>query len=127
MLAGCAQSPSAGQLLDRYLNLSDAGMHEQFDQVLSGEAKQAALQANDIMAELNLEQVGETDYFDLEQISSSKWRFCMDVSETKILDQLGNDLTPEARPTHLPMTMTLESLGSTKKITELEIRRFENC
>ena len=85
------------------------------------------MQANDIMAELNLEQVGETDYFDLEQISSNKWRFCMDVSETKILDQLGNDLTPEARPTHLPMTMTLESLGSTKKITELEIRRFENC
>ena len=126
-IIGCAQPPSAEQTLGRYLELSDAGRHQQFGEILAGEAMDAAMQANQILEELELIQSGQTEFFDLEQTGDNSWSFCLDVRNTKIFDKSGSDLTPTNRPGQLPMTMTLESFGSSKKITELEIRRLQGC
>ena len=126
-IAGCTQPQSAEQTLSRYLELSDAGRHQEFGEILAGEAMDAAMQANEILEELELIQSGETEFFDLKQTGDNSWSFCLDVSNTKIFDKSGSDLTPTNRPGQLPMTMTLESFGSSKKITELEIRRLQGC
>ena len=126
-IAGCTQPQSAEQTLSRYLELSDAGLHQEFGEILAGEAMDAAMQANEILEELELIQSGETEFFDLKQTGDNAWSFCLDVSNTKIFDKSGSDLTPTNRPGQLPMTMTLESFGSSKKITELEIRRLQGC
>jgi len=127
LLTGCAQEQTAEQALSRYLELSDAGLPQQFDQVLTGQAMEAAMQADDVLAELDLIQSGQTEFFDLEQTREDSWIFCLDVSDTKIFDQSGNDLTPPNRPTQLPMMMKVDSSGSATKITQLEIRRLQSC
>ena len=127
LLTGCAQEQTAEQVLSRYLELSDAGLPQQFDQVLTGQAMEAAMQADDVLAELDLTQSGQTEFFDLEQTSENSWTFCLDLSDTKIFDQNGNDLTPPNRPTQLPMMMNVDSSGSATKITQLEIRRLQSC
>ena len=127
LLTGCAQEQTAEQALSRYLELSDAGLPQQFDQVLTGQAMEAAMQADDVLAELDLIQSGQTEFFDLEQTREDSWIFCLDVSDTKIFDQSGNDLTPPNRLTQLPMMMKVDSSGSATKITQLEIRRLQSC
>jgi len=127
LLTGCAQEQTAEQALSRYLELSDAGLPQQFDQVLTGQAMEAAMQADDVLAELDLIQSGQTEFFDLEQTREDSWIFCLDVSDTKIFDQSGNDLTPPNRPTQLPMMIKVDSSGSATKITQLEIRRLQSC
>ena len=127
LLLGCAQQESAEELLDHYLQLSDAGAIEGFDELLTGSALNSAVQANEVIRELELEQVGETSFHSFQDLGNGEYGFCLDVSNTRLIDSSGNDLTPEQRPPQVPMKMRIESFAHGSKISELDIRRFSRC
>ena len=124
---GCASQPSAEQLLERYLQSSDAGQVEVFTDLLAGSALQSAESANKVMAGLNLRQIGNTRFHSFSSSSEDEYDFCLDVSQTRLIDQFGNDLTPLDRPEQLPMRMRIEKFGGEEKISEIDIRRYSNC
>lgn len=124
---GCAQQESAEDLLDDYLQLSDAGSIEGFNELLTGSALSSAMQANELIQDLELEQVGKTSFHSFEDLGNGQYGFCLDVSKTRLIDSSGNDLTPEQRPPQVPMKMKIESVANGSKISELDIRRFSKC
>ena len=113
--------------MENYLQLSDRGALEAFDEVLTGSALTAAKDANALMNGLGLEQRGQTSFYAFESFSDSKFEFCLDVSKTRIIDSSGVDQTPPERPLQVPMTMKIESFADLTKISELNIRRLEIC
>lgn len=127
LLIGCAQQESAQDLLDDYLQLSDSGSTEGFDELLTGSALSSALRANELIRDLELQQVGETSFHSFEELGKSDYGFCLDVSKTRLIDSSGNDLTPEERPPQVPMRMKIQSFANGSKISELDIRRFSRC
>ncbi|HEY7796989.1 MAG TPA: hypothetical protein VIB61_04375 [Microbacteriaceae bacterium] len=127
LLVGCAQQESAEDLLGDYLQLSDAGSIESFDELLTGAALSSAVQANELIQDLELQQVGETSFHSFENLGSGEFGFCLDVSKTRLIDPAGNDLTPEERPLQVPMKMKIESFANGSRISELDIRRFSRC
>jgi len=126
-LTGCASQASPEQLLERYLQVSDTGELSEFEYVLSGSALESAISANKVMDKLQLEQVGATRFHSFVNSSEDEYFFCLDVSQTRLLDLYGNDLTPKDRPEQLPMRMRIEKFGQAPKITEIDIRRYESC
>lgn len=127
LLTSCAQQPEPEQLLKSYLQISDRGELEAFDEVLTGSALTAAIDANALMTEMGLEQRGQTNFYSFEKFSNSEFDFCLDVSKTRIVDQTGANQTPPDRPLQVPMKMKIESFANLTKISELNIRRFESC
>jgi hypothetical protein len=127
LLIGCSQQVDSQQLLKTYLQLSDSGQVDDFDQVLTGSALTAAKDANELLSKLGFEQRGATRFYAFENTSDSESEFCLDVSETKLFDRHGVDQTPQNRPMQVPMTMKTESFGNLTRISELNIRRFESC
>ena len=126
-LTSCANQPTAEQLLERYLQASDNGVLEEFDDLLAGSALQSALRANEVMNQLQLRQVGSTRFHSFEASSDTEHIFCLDVSQTRLIDEFGNDLTPPERPEQIPMKMRIEEFGQSLRISEMDIRRFSNC
>ena len=126
-LTGCANQATAEQLLERYLEASDNGELEEFDDLLLGSALQSALRANEVMTQLQLHQVGSTRFHSFEDTSETEYVFCLDVSQTRLIDEFGNDLTPPERPEQIPMKMRIEEFGQSLRISELDIRRYSNC
>ena len=127
LLTGCTQQVDPEQLLGNYLQISDTGQVEEFDQVLAGSALTAAKDANELLADLGLEQRGQTRFYAFQNSSDSEFIFCLDVSKTKLFDEAGVDQTPPDRPLQVPMTMKIETFANLTKISELNIRRFESC
>ena len=126
-LTGCAQQMPAEELLSEYLEISDAGLEDEFDRVLAGSALSSALDANSLMQQLNLSQLGETEFYSLQTLDDETYAFCLDVSKTKLIDQSGDDVTPVDRPLQVPMVMKTDYFSGSSKITELDIRRFSKC
>lgn len=126
-LTGCTQQLPAEDLLIKYLDLSDDGLSQEFDQVLAGPALSSALEASELLEQLNLRQVGETDFHSFESLQQGVYSFCLDVSKTTLIDSDGIDRTPTDRPLQVPMMMRVENLLSSSLITELDIRRFSRC
>jgi hypothetical protein len=117
----------AEELLSEYLEISDAGLEDEFNRVLAGSALSSALDANSLMQQLSLSQSGETEFYALEVLDDGTYAFCLDVSKTKLIDSSGDDATPTDRPLQVPMLMRTEYLSGSSKITELDIRRFSRC
>ncbi|MDR9443796.1 MAG: hypothetical protein RI530_02460 [Microbacteriaceae bacterium] len=117
----------AEELLSEYLEISDAGLEDEFDRVLAGSALSSALDANSLMQQLNLSQLGETEFYSLQTLDDETYAFCLDVSKTKLIDQSGDDVTPVDRPLQVPMVMKTDYFSGSSKITELDIRRFSKC
>ncbi len=126
-LSGCTQEISAEDLLSEYLEISDAGLEDEFDRVLAGSALNSAIEANLLMKQLDIRQAGETRFYAFESLEEGSHAFCLDVSKTKLLDSNGRDVTPIDRPAQVPMKMQTDSVSGGSKITELDIRRFSRC
>ncbi len=126
-LTGCSNQPSAEQLLERYLEVSDNGELGEFEDLLAGSALQSALRANQVMTQLQLSQVGSTSFHSFEYASETEYVFCLDVSQTRLIDQFGNDLTPLERAEQIPMKIRIQKFGQGLRISEMDIRRYSNC
>lgn len=126
-LSACSSSIPAEELLVDYLEISDSGKTEQFSEVLSGSALSSALEANQIMSDLGLSQVGETRFYRFESTEANQYQFCLDVSETSLRDLAGQDRTPIQRPTQVPMLMKVQNFPNGPRISELDVRRFAKC
>lgn len=126
-LTGCAQQTPAEELLSEYLEISDAGLEDEFDRVLVGSALNSALDANSLMQQLSLSQSGDTDFYAFQALDDGTYAFCLDVSKTKLIDSSGADVTPVDRPLQVPMVMKTDYFTGSSKITELDIRRFSRC
>lgn len=127
VLTSCSSDIPAEQLLKNYLSISDAGDTDRLPEVLTGQALNSAEKASQLMTSLELSQEGKTVFYKFNQIAENEYSFCLNVSETKLIDPLGVDRTPRQRPTQIPMSMRLSELPSGTKISELDIRRFASC